>query len=371
MQGFNMGRYVPPDLEGTISGNKLHKKHPLGSRASRPGALTVRFEMPFAVWCTTCPKETIIGQGVRFNASKTRVGSYYSTPIFAFQMKHTQCGGTIEIRTDPQNTAYVVTEGGRRRDDGEDKVKEGDWEILTDAERQKLRGNAFAKLEKTIEDREQMVVAKQRVEELQESNGRTWDNPYEMNRKLRKEFRAGRHQREKDETASESLKDRMSLGIDLVPEKAADRIRAGLIDFGSILREGKEYSAETRGLNRALFDEDITKAKTEAPNGKKRLKSEVRAEQVRGSLVSEIAESKRAAQDPFLNLGRSSSNIKTPVRLPGIKRKRSQVEIRETGEQIPPDGQEMVERSEDTKDRTSERATTEATTLVSYDSDSA
>jgi coiled-coil domain-containing protein 130 len=275
MQGFNMGRYVPPDLEGTISGNKLNKKHPLGSRASKPGALTVRFEMPFAVWCTTCPKETIIGQGVRFNASKSRVGSYYSTPIFAFRMKHTECGGTIEIRTDPQNTAYVVTEGGRRRDDGEDKVKEGDWEIMTDAEREKLRGNAFSKLEKTIEDREQMIVARQRVEDLQDSNGKTWEDPYEMNRRLRKQFRAGRHQREKDGKATEDLRDRMGLDIELVPEKEEDKIRAGLVDFGSILRQGKE---EARGLNRPLFDKNTMKAKTEAPSGKKRLKSEVKAE---------------------------------------------------------------------------------------------
>ncbi|KAJ8110402.1 hypothetical protein ONZ43_g5877 [Nemania bipapillata] len=106
MQGFNMGRYVPPDVEGTISGNALNKKHALGARASKlrtEGILTVRFEMPFGVWCETCPKPTIIGQGVRFNAEKKKVGAYYSTPIWSFRMRHADCGGVIEIRTDPAN----------------------------------------------------------------------------------------------------------------------------------------------------------------------------------------------------------------------------------------------------------------------------
>ena len=58
MQGFNMGRYVPPDLEGTTTLNRAASKpHALGSRARKlktEGILTVRFECPFAIWCTTC-----------------------------------------------------------------------------------------------------------------------------------------------------------------------------------------------------------------------------------------------------------------------------------------------------------------------------
>ena len=130
MQGFNMGSYVPPDKEGLTTGNALHRK--------RTTPATVRFEMPFAVWCMNCPKPTIIGQGVRFNATKTRVGAYHSTPIWAFRFKHNICGGELEVRTDPKNTAYVVTEGGRKRDTGEGKDEEegleGGRKILTDGE---------------------------------------------------------------------------------------------------------------------------------------------------------------------------------------------------------------------------------------------
>src|SRR5690606_38480123 len=114
-----MGRYVPPDQEGLVTGNKIHRKPPPGVKG---GQLTVRFEMPFNIWCTHC--DTHIGQGVRFNAEKKKVGNYYSTPIYSFRMRHTACGKIIEIRTDPQNTDYVVTEGGKRQAVGEKEVGE-------------------------------------------------------------------------------------------------------------------------------------------------------------------------------------------------------------------------------------------------------
>ncbi|KAF7536628.1 hypothetical protein G7054_g4380 [Neopestalotiopsis clavispora] len=354
MQGFNMGRYVPPDLEGTVSGNKLHKKHPLGSRASKPGSLTVRFEMPFAVWCGTCPKPTIIGQGVRFNAAKSRVGSYYSTPIFAFRMRHADCGGAIEVRTDPQNTAYVVTEGGHRRDDAEGKVREGDLEILTDAERDKLRNDSFARLEKTIEDREQLIIGRQRVEELQETNNKTWDDPYEMNRRLRKDFRVGRHEREKDAQKTEELKDKLSLGIELVAEREEDKRRAGLIDFGPTLQDGQEEDFERKGLSKPLFDKKASKPKIESTNGAKRLKSEVKAEQTKDSLVSELVGNTRVATDPFLNLDRSTTGTKASMRMPGIKRKRV-------------DEEEPVNDSLSPENKGNKNTASAA--LVSYDSD--
>lgn len=362
-----MGRYVPPDLEGTISGNKLNKKHPLGSRASKPGALTVRFEMPFATWCTTCPKPTIIGQGVRFNAAKTRVGSYYSTPIFAFRMKHNVCGGTIEIRTDPQNTAYVVIEGGRKRDDGGDKVREGDLEIMTDAEREKLRGNAFAKLERTIEDREQLIIGRQRVHELQESNGKLWVDPYEMNRRLRKDFRVGRHQREKEGKEAEELRDRMGLGIELVPEKEDDRKRAGLVDFGSVLSEAEEL--ETRGLSRPLFERGSSKATSAEMNGgKRRLVSEVKAEQMKENLVSAIVGNTRVTQDPFLHPGKHPSTTKSGLRITGIKRKYAESEEQEMEDAIPTKSEWAGIPAE--SHETGASPAVGPATLVSYSSDS-
>lgn len=233
-----MGRYVPPEHEGTTSGNALHRKHALGARASKlrtDGALTVRFEMPYAAWCATCPQPTLIGQGVRFNAEKRPAGRYHTTPIWSFRFRHAACGGAIEMRTDPQNTAYVVVSGATRRDTGEDaraaEELEGGVPILTDAERETLRSSAFASLEKTIGDRERLQESSRRIDELAGLAKRRWDDPYTLNQKLRGAFRAERAQREAGEAATAALRERMSLGLDILPETEEDARRARLVDF--------------------------------------------------------------------------------------------------------------------------------------------
>lgn len=340
MQGFNMGRYVPPDQEGLVSGNKLHGKHALGARASKlrsDGALTVRFEMPFPVWCATCPKPTIIGQGVRFNAEKRRAGNYYSTPVWSFRMRHAACGGELEIRTDPANTAYVIASGGRRRDAGEDRHA-GDslvgsgiggggvpGEIVTDQERRAQREGAFANLEKTIEDRAALAAARERLDELEDASARGWEDPYARNRRLRQAFRASRKEREREAGVAEDLKERMSLGIELVPASEEDARRAALVDFGGV-PDGP--GPVERALAQPLFgggSGSMSSSKAaggkEAAGGKKRLKAELAVARSRENLASEIVGNTRMIKDPFLE-GRNKDGAKTPARLPRVKRKR-------------------------------------------------
>ncbi|RYP13925.1 hypothetical protein DL767_010517 [Monosporascus sp. MG133] len=373
MQGFNMGRYVPPDVEGTTTGNKLHGKHALGARASKlasQGVLTVRFEMPFAVWCGHCARPTVIGHGVRFNAEKRRVGQYHSTPVFAFRMRHADCGGAIEIRTDPRNTTYVVVEGGRRRDAGDEKGDAGDLvsataPILTDAERDRLRGDAFAKLERTIEDRRQLERARERIGELEEASARAWEDPYERNRRLRASFRVGRHAREGEARTAEDLRDRMSLGIDLVPASEEDARRAALVDFGPVAAAAEDHGdgglvGGDKALSRPLFGspsiapqqqkEQQQKPGSDGKKKKKRLKSEIAASQMRENLVSEIVGNTRAAQDPFLSQNRNEEGAKAASRILGIKRKRQELE------------EPKVEES-------STKGAASSASLVEYDSD--
>ncbi|KAF5134631.1 Coiled-coil domain-containing protein [Metarhizium anisopliae] len=317
MQGFNMGRYVPPDLEGTTSANKLHKKHGLGQRASKlasHGILTVRFEMPFPIWCTSCPKPTIIAQGVRFNAEKKKAGAYYSSPIWSFRFRHAACGGTIEMRTDPKNTAYVVVEGATKRDTGEDKgPREGDeaLAIMTDQEREALRKNAFASLEKTIEDRERLKAATQRIDGLLDAQAKFWDDPYAQNQKLRRAFRAGRKEREREAERAEDLKDRMSLGIDLVPATEHDATRAALVDFGP----GEDARAAQRALARPLF---------QTAGGDGNGTGDRDAARNKSGFVADIMNNTRWAKDPFLQ---KKDGVKA-ARIQGVKRKRTDDEDR-------------------------------------------
>ncbi|KAH0491586.1 hypothetical protein TgHK011_003011 [Trichoderma gracile] len=317
MQGFNMGRYVPPDHEGTItSGNRLQgKHHPLGQRARKlasHGILTVRFEMPYAIWCLHCPQPTIIGQGVRFNAEKKRAGNYFSTPVWQFRFKHAECGGWIEMRTDPKNTAYVVVEGGKKRDTG-DATKdtlgeEGGNVILTDKERDELRNNAFASLEKTIADRKRLEMAADRIEDLTALSARHWGDPYALNQRLRRDFRKGRKQREQDAARAEDIRERMGLGMELVPEVEEDAQRARLVDFGAV----EEDAEGERALLKPLFS--TTKATATTKDGQKQTgtkkattaaaaatsKAEKAASRRKEAFVADVLSNTRAAQDPFL-----------------------------------------------------------------------
>ncbi|OAX85488.1 hypothetical protein ACJ72_00120 [Emergomyces africanus] len=331
MQGFNMGRYVPPDQEGLTTGNKLANKHPLGSRARHlqtTGELTVRFEMPFAVWCSTCqPADTVlIGQGVRFNALKKRVGNYYSTPIYSFRMKHTVCGGWIEIRTDPKNTAYVVTEGGRRRDTGE--LEKGEYEEDGEITLRVSHGaaagdsaekDAFSKIEGKVADQKRVMTEKMRMEELRKRQERDWEDPYEQSRRLRRAFRAERKRRETAQGVTEALRDRMSLGIELLEESEGDRVRAGMVDFAPADNNTVGGAVARRVIAKPLFE---TKSLPTTPpdrrrdkKGRRPKKPEVIAAERKALLQQELSGNTRAAVDPFLLDNNSDWT-------PGVKRRR-------------------------------------------------
>lgn len=370
MQGFNMGRYVPPDLEGTTSGNKLNNKHALGHRAAKlasHGILTVRFEMPFPIWCASCPKPTIIGQGVRFNAEKKRAGSYYTTPIWSFRFRHVDCGGWIEMRTDPKNTAYVVVEGATKRDTGEDKVLPEENVILTDEEREALRRNAFASLEKTIADRERLKLATERIDDLEDLSKKHWDDPYTQNQKLRRAFRVGRKEREKEAAATEDLRDRMGLGIELLPEREDDAKRAALVDFGKDEEgEGKDGDGGIKALSKPLFATTNTKSTSTTTKTQNhstlslkdtRSKAEKEASRRKETFVAQFISNTRAAQDPFLSGGDKVTN---KVSL-GIIKKRKR-----DGEAGADEG--LVEEPE-AKVAVSVQAPASTAGLVEYDSD--
>lgn len=101
--------------------NKYHGTHALRERANKLhlGILIIRFEMPYNIWCEGCKNH--IGMGVRsvnqlyffyslllwfksinrYNAEKTKVGMYYSTPVYQFRFKCHLCPNYIIMKTDP------------------------------------------------------------------------------------------------------------------------------------------------------------------------------------------------------------------------------------------------------------------------------
>jgi coiled-coil domain-containing protein 130 len=292
MQGFNMGRYYPPDASHAPQFNSAHT-----SKTPR-GAQTVRFELPFAVWCTHCTPEAIVGQGVRFNAEKKKVGNYHSTPVWSFRMKHSACGGWWEIRTDPAAAEYTVVEGARRRDYGPDERgadAEGELKFLTPEEREKRRADAFAQLEGSLADKSVQRGNKERVEELYE-RAETWRDPYDVNARLRRGFRAQRKVWKKEDRHREDMQDKFSLGLDIVDETDADRTRARLIEFGAA--EPDEFDATRKPLFAALKPQTMTVAAVPPPLTQK-LKADAAADMRRRELQQTLVGNTRAVLDPF------------------------------------------------------------------------
>lgn len=237
------------------------------------------------------------------------------------------------MRTDPKNTAYVVVEGATKRDTGDaGDVGEG-VAILTDREREELRKNAFASLEKTIADRKQLEMAAERLDDLEDLSRRQWDDPYAQNQRLRKAFRVGRKEREKMAAATEDLKERMGLGLELLPEREEDAKRAALVDFGS-RPDGEDE--EDKALSKPLFASTTTtttssRAKAQQKSSSSamkdtRLKAEKEASRRKETFVAGVISNTRAAQDPFLVQPNNNDKATSSRPSLGIVKKRKRVD---------------------------------------------
>ena len=87
------GYYHPPSEEGEAKKKKKRKN------IAPP---TIRFEMPLPGVCLGCSKR--VARGTRFNAVKSKVGMYLSSPIYEFSMQHAGvCDQQFRIQTDPKN----------------------------------------------------------------------------------------------------------------------------------------------------------------------------------------------------------------------------------------------------------------------------
>ncbi|KAH7341950.1 CWC16 protein [Rhizoctonia solani] len=219
MQGFN--KYYPPDYDGAKhkSLNGYRGKHALGDRACKldEGILITRFELPFNIWCGGC--DAHIGMGVRYNAEKRKVGNYYSTPIYAFRCKCHLCSNWFEIKTDPQNTRYVVEYGARQKVEEWNPEENGGYAVHENDPTKQAPLDPLQSLEKsTTQEENYQKHARPHLEQLQELSSARSSDPYALSAKLRKNFRQGKHTALKIKAEDDAIKDKYGLdaGIKLV-----------------------------------------------------------------------------------------------------------------------------------------------------------
>ncbi|KAJ8716426.1 hypothetical protein PYW07_003053 [Mythimna separata] len=222
--------YYPPDYDPKIGGlNKFMGTHALRERARKlhMGILIIRFEMPYNIWCDGCNNH--IGMGVRYNAEKTKIGMYYTTPVYQFRMKCHLCDNHFEIKTDPGNLDYVIVSGARRQENRWDPTENGQIVPDTKETQKKLFDDAMFKLEHKTGDEDAAKQDKPRLGRLVGRNESVWKDDYEANCSLRRNFRKRRKELEEASVNDGLLLAKSSLNINLLPENEDDKNMASLL----------------------------------------------------------------------------------------------------------------------------------------------
>ncbi|KFM71934.1 Coiled-coil domain-containing protein 130-like protein, partial [Stegodyphus mimosarum] len=229
-----VNKYYPPEwtpAKGSI--NKFRGTHALRERARKlhMGILIIRFEMPFNIWCNGCGNH--IGMGVRYNAEKTKVGMYYTTPVYKFRMKCHLCTNHFEIQTDPQNLDYVVLEGARRQERRWDPTQ-NEQVVPEDKDVQKkLVMDSMFRLEHGVADKAKQKTLAPSIVQLEEYKEK-WKDDYMLNKALRQKFRESKKDLARIQERDSALLKKSSLNLSLLPETDEDRRLAGLLKLTSL-----------------------------------------------------------------------------------------------------------------------------------------
>ncbi|EAT33249.1 AAEL014495-PA [Aedes aegypti] len=257
--------YYPPDYDPKVGSlNKWHGTHALRERARKIhlGIIIIRFEMPYNIWCDGCKNH--IGMGVRYNAEKTKIGMYYSTPVYQFRMKCHLCDNHFEIKTDPANLDYVIVTGARRQENRWDPTQNEQIVPETKEVQKKLFDDPMYKLEHGAKDIQTAEDAKPLLGKLYERNSSVWRDDFEANCRLRAEFRNTKKQIKQRDDKDKALLAKSGLDISLLPESDADRRMAALMR----LHSAKSIAEKDRDRRLAIITRPAMPSTATSESGK-------------------------------------------------------------------------------------------------------
>ncbi|XP_028084787.1 splicing factor YJU2-like [Camellia sinensis] len=100
-----LNKYYPSDFDPA---KILRRRQPKNQQ------MKVQMMLPMSIHCGTC--SNYIYKGTKFNSHKEDIicETYLGIQIFRFYFKCTKCSAELTIKTDPQNSDYVVELGASR-----------------------------------------------------------------------------------------------------------------------------------------------------------------------------------------------------------------------------------------------------------------
>ncbi|XP_078657305.1 putative splicing factor YJU2B isoform X2 [Branchiostoma floridae x Branchiostoma belcheri] len=250
-----VNRYYPPDFDPQKhkSINKYRNSHPLRDRARKlsQGILIIRFELPYNIWCGGCGNH--VGMGVRYNAEKTKVGMYYTTPIYKFRMKCHLCDNRFEIQTDPKNCDYVIVSGARRKEERWD-AAENEQVVCEDHEdKKKMASDPMFRLEHGVKDQDKRKAAVPRLAEIEQWKSQ-WQDDFSLNQRARRKFRGEKTMLKEEAAEDAALLEKSSLAIPLVREHEDDKKLASLLKYHSLDSYEKKQKQKREAIaSRSIF----------------------------------------------------------------------------------------------------------------------
>jgi coiled-coil domain-containing protein 130 len=228
--------------------------------------ITVRFEMPFNIWCLGCNNH--IGMGVRYNAEKFHIDNYHSTPVFKFRMKCHLCPSYIEIVTEPKTAEYVIIAGARQRIETFDPADAEVMVLSQEDEKQKLEQDVFYRLEKGMGDVKHAEKLAPKIDQIISYNESRWKDPYTHSQLMRRKFRKEKKVDIANKKESQSVADRFGLSLPILGADPQDLLAAQEIQFESV--EKKISSSLKPSASGTVFKKS-TGRKSNSSNAKGKL----------------------------------------------------------------------------------------------------
>lgn len=222
--------------------------------------------MPYNIWCEGCKAH--IAMGVRYNAEKSKVGKYYTTPIHKFRMKCHLCDQHFEIQTDPGNMDYKILSGARRKEQRWDMAE--NEQIVTEdkADIKKLSADPMFKLEHDTTDKSKVTKLMPTLRELEHVQSQ-WKDDFALNSLMRRELRGEKKVIKEQADSDQKFLDKWNINVDLVREHESDIKLASLYKFNALDSDKKdaEFSDDARTSKRqaigleSIFDNQTKEKK--------------------------------------------------------------------------------------------------------------